>query len=217
MALKRLRHILTLTAFLAAAFAQPVAVVRAASAKVTDRPLPSLATFAETLTNGESHALRGVYVPGVLAHQVVQQPAGDPGFVSSDRDLLTQFQQASQLGSTGVLAHNFLAGAQFSEIQPGQLIYLVYGDGHTSAFVVRDALRYQALQPTSAYSAFVDLADGRQLGASELFVSVYGRRGALVLQTCIEAEGISTWGRLFVVAEPFHRRALQQYACATCL
>jgi hypothetical protein len=148
---------------------------------------------------------------------VVQQPTGDPGFVSSDADSLTQFQQASQLGSTGVLAHNFLSGAEFSEIQPGQIIYLVYGDGRTSTFVVRDSLQYRALQPSSPYSAFVDLADGRQLGASELFVSIYGRRGALILQTCIEAEGFSTWGRLFVVAEPFHRRALQQYACTNCL
>jgi hypothetical protein len=209
-ALRQLRYFLALTAFLAAAFAQPVAVVRAWSAPTNDRLLPTLDTFADALANGQAHDLRGVYVPGIMANAVIQQPAGDSGFVSSDRDLLTQFQQASQLGSTGVLAHNFLAGAQFSEIQPGQLIYLVYGDGRTSAFVVRDALRYRALQPTSAYGAFVDLADGRQVGASELFVSVYGRRGALILQTCIEAEGASTWGRLFVVAEPFHRRALQQ-------
>jgi hypothetical protein len=201
---------------MAAAIAQPVAVVRAWSTPSTDRSLPTLDTFADALTNGHAHALRGVYVPGILANAVVQQPAGDPGFVSSDQDLLTQFQRASQLGSTGVLAHNFLAGAQFSEIRPGQIIYLVYGDGRTSAFVVRDALRYRALQPQNSYGAFVDLADGRQLGASELFVSVYGRRGALILQTCIEAEGVSTWGRLFVVAEPFHRLALQQYACADC-
>jgi hypothetical protein len=216
-ALKRLRYILALLAFLAAALAQPVAVVRASVAKVADRPLPSLATFADALTNGDARVLRGVYVPGILANAVVQQPAGDPGYVSSDQELLTQFEQASQLGSTGVLAHNFLAGAQFAEMQPGQFIYLVYGDGRTSAFVVRDALRYQALQPMSAYSAFVDLADGRQLGVSDLFVSVYGRPGAVILQTCIEAEGVSTWGRLFVVAEPFHRRAIQQYACTNCL
>lgn len=217
MALKRFRYVLALTAFLAAAFAHPVRIVRAWGSQGSDLSLPTLDTFTDALANGDAHALRGVYVPGLLADAVVQQPAGDPGFVSSDRDLLTQFQQASQLGSTGVLAHNFLAGAQFAAIRPGQVIYLVYGDGRTSTFVVRDALRYQALQPMSAYSAFVDLADGRQLGASELFVSVYGRRGALILQTCIEAEGVSTWGRLFVVAEPFHRRALQQYACTNCL
>jgi hypothetical protein len=214
---KQLRCILALAAFLAAAFAQPVAVVRAWSAPATDRGLPTLDSFADALTNGDAHALRGVYVPGILANAVVQQPAGDPGFVSLDGELLTQFQRASQLGSTGVLAHNLLAGAPFSELQPGQVIYLVYGDGRTSAFVVRESLRYQALQSLSVNSTFVDLADGRQLGASELFVSVYGRRGALVLQTCIEAEGVSSWGRLFVVASPIQRRALQQYACANCL
>lgn len=185
--------------------AQPVGVARAA-----DRPLPSLDTFADALANGDAHVLRGVYIAGLLANPVVQQPVGDPGFVSSDRDQLTQFQQASELGSTGVLAHNFLAGGQFANIHPGRIIHLVYGDGRTSSFIVRDVMRYQALQPKSSYSAFVDLEDGRQVGASELFIHVYGRPGALVLQTCIEAQGLSTWGRLFVVAEPIHRRALQQ-------
>ena len=188
----------------------------APDAPAADRRFQRLDTFADVLANGELRPAAECMSRAILANAVVQQPAGDPGFVSSDRDLLTQFQQASQLGSTGVLAHNFLAGAQFSEIQPGQVIYLVYGDGRTSAFVVRDALRYQALQPMSPYSAFVDLADGRHFGTSELFVNIYGRRGALILQTCIEAEGVSTWGRLFVVAEPFHRRALQQYACTDC-
>ena len=140
MALERLRYILALVAFLAAAFTQP----RGGCPRLAVPGRRSLASQPGYLWRcahqwGDSRPAR-VYVPGILANGVVQQPAGDPAFISSKRDLLTQFQQASQLGSTGVLAHNFLAGAQFSEIKPGQVIYLIYGDGRTAVFVVRDAL-----------------------------------------------------------------------------
>jgi hypothetical protein len=41
---------------------------------------------------------------------------------------------------------------------------------------------------------------------------IYGRRGDLVLQTCIEAQGIDTWGRLFVIAEPVALRQTRRLA-----
>lgn len=205
-ALTRLRHIISL-AILAAALPRPASVVSALEAR---DPLPGLDSFTTSLIDGQADVLRGVYIPGVLANAVVQQPEGYPDFVSADRDLLTHFDQASQLGSTGILAHNFLAGSRFSEILPGQMIYLIYGDGRTSAYVVREILRYQALQPASTYSEFIDLTNGRQLDTAELFAAIYGRRGALILQTCIEYQGLSTWGRLFLVAEPVYRRGFLQ-------
>jgi len=82
------------------------------------------------------------------------------------------------------------------------MIHLVFGDGRTAPYVVTESLRFQALQPNSVYSAFVSLANGAQIGAADLFAEVYDRPGALILQTCIQADGLSTWGRLFVVAQP---------------
>ncbi|MEW6403441.1 MAG: hypothetical protein AB1649_16720, partial [Chloroflexota bacterium] len=164
--------------------------------------LPVLELFISEVMNGRPEELRGVYIPNVLAARVVQQPAGSDNFVSSGSKDVTQFAQASRLGSTGLLAHNYLAGASFSLMQEGRDFYLVYGDGHTAVFEVTDTLQYQALQPTSILSEFVSLEDGSRQTASEVFSEVYGRPGQVVLQTCIAADGNPSWGRLFVIAEP---------------
>jgi hypothetical protein len=78
---------------------------------------------------------------------------------------------------------------------------LIYGDGRTETFIVRRFLRYQALSPDSVKSDFVDLETGEFLTTSQLFLKVYNRPGDLVLQTCIYAEGDTSWGRLFIIAE----------------
>lgn len=209
MASRLIRSVLVLVAILGLAL--PVEAVQAAGS-----PLPSLAAFARNLINGNEDQLVGVYVPELFARVVVQQPSGDPAFVSNTADVITQFARASEFGSTGLMAHNYLAGYQFASLANGQVIYLVFGDGRTVPYVIQEIARYQALQPNSAYSAFKDLEDGQQVGASELFLRIYDRPGALVLQTCISAEGISTWGRLFVVAMPAPRASASRNPCSAC-
>ena len=168
--------------------------------------LPSLERFVVQLKNGQAEELRGVYISGVLTAGVVGQPVGMDDFVSPWGNTLTQFNLASRLGSTGLLAHNNLAGKTFTSLQTGQEIYLVYGDGHVSTFVVSEILRYQASDPDSTSSSFIDLEEGGLLSASELFVKVYNRPGQLILQTCIAAGDILSWGRLFVIAKPIAPR-----------
>ena len=175
-----------------------------------DTGLPSLNAFIATLENGDANTLRGVYVPEIFASQVVQQPAGKAAYVSSAENTLTQFELASQFESTGLLAHNRLAGKTFFLLVPGQKFYLVYGNGRTAAFVVTQTIRYRALKPTSTTSNFIDLTDGRISTAAELFKKAYDRPDDVILQTCISADGISSWGRLFVIARPYeenHRKS----------
>jgi hypothetical protein len=165
--------------------------------------LPTLDEFIEEVRNGKPGVLRGVYIPGVLANWVTQQPSDKPGFVSSVDDALTQFQLASRFGSTGLLAHNYLAGEGFSHLAEGQVLYLIYGNGKTETFVITHFMRFQALQPNSLMSDFVDLKDGTHLTASQLLSKAYNRPGQVVFQTCISADGNDSWGRLFVIAKPF--------------
>ena len=165
--------------------------------------LPSLHRFISQIKNGQSDRLRGVYIPEVLAATVVQQPKENNGFVSSRENTVTQFGLASRVGSTGLLAHNDLAGASFSQLEPGQKIYLVYGDGQVSTFVVTEILRYQALSPRSPSSKFIDLETNGVLKASEVFSNVYDRPGQVIFQTCIANGEEPSWGRLFVIAEPY--------------
>jgi hypothetical protein len=172
-------------------------------ASASSPALPGLGDFVGQLEDGEAGVLRGMYVQDILAARVVQQPAGRSDFVSPRKNILTQFGLASRFGATGLLAHNYLSGASFSLLKPGQLVYLVYGDGKTSVFVVKELLSYQAVDPLSTTSNFIDLKTKKVLTAGDLMNKVYNRPDQLILQTCIEKDRNLSWGRLFVIAEPY--------------
>lgn len=159
-----------------------------------------LQEFAGSVQDGKS-LVRGVYAEGVMAFRVVQQPAGQAGFVSSVKNVVTEFALAKQYGGIGILAHNFAAGAGFFQLTAGDEINLVYGDGAISKYVIKNILEFQALDADDPYSDFIDLATGETLSSTELFLRTYGG-GKLTLQTCIAADGISSWGRMFIIAEP---------------
>lgn len=165
--------------------------------------LPAFADFTRSLNNGDARVLRGVYVEDVLALPIVQQPSGSPGYVSGRDGEITQFGMASQYGNVGLLAHNFLSGKSFMELVAGQKVRLVYGDGRVETFVITEVLRYQALQPTSPYSSFRNLDNNDEtLTAEQMFRRVYQGDRHVTFQTCIEAYGNSSWGRLFIIAVP---------------
>lgn len=165
-------------------------------------PLPSFADFSKIVQNGKADILSGVYVPNTLALPVVQQPAGNAGYVSNNDGQVTQFAMASQYGNIGLLAHNYLSGKTFSQLAVGQEVRLVYGDGKVEYFIVKEVLQYQAMQPNSPWSSFRDLKDDTVLTAEQMFKRVYTGDRHVTFQTCIYSEGISSWGRLFVVAVP---------------
>ena len=165
--------------------------------------IPPLEAFIEQVHNGDAEALRGLYVPGVFASAVTQQPEDDPAFVSPLENTLTQFGLAARHESVGLLAHNSLAGKDFFLLGEGQMFYLIYGDGRLAAFRVTRLMRAQALNPNNSRSNFIDLDTGGLLTAARLFDSIYGQPGKVILQTCIEAQGNASWGRLFVIAEPY--------------
>ena len=166
----------------------------------TKNILPDFADFHRTMRNGEADVLRGVYVPNVLALPVVQQPANQPYYVSNSNGEITQFALALQYGNIGLLAHNTLSGRLFPQLAIGQQVRLVYGDGNIEDFVVEDILRFQALQPASVSSTFRNLDKEEILSTVEMFNRAYVGERHVVFQTCIEAEGNASWGRLFVIA-----------------
>lgn len=164
--------------------------------------LPDFRDFAQPVENSDVNTLSGVYVPNVLALPVIQQPSGDDGYVSNKDDQTTQFAMASQFGSVGLLAHNYLSGRFFSELAVGQEVRLVYGNGRVEYFVITEILRYQALEPNSQLSSFRSLDHSEILSAEQMFKRVYAGERHVTFQTCIAANGTVSWGRLFVVAEP---------------
>ena len=163
----------------------------------------SLSEFLPGIVNGNPGQVVGVYASDILALPVIQQPSGNPSFVSTMDETATQFSLADQYGSIGLVAHNTLAGKYFFSLKQGDELTLIYGDGSQQQFKISRIYQFQALSPSSPYSKFVDTENPDQtMSVETVFNLIYGIKDRLVLQTCIAKGNTDSWGRLFVVAEP---------------
>ena len=169
----------------------------------TTTEIEPLESFVQSVQNGQANMVVGIYIPDVMAYPVGQQPQSNAGYVTREPNQVTQFDLASRYGTVGILAHNDLAGATFSNLGMDQYIIVVYGDGHQEYYIINEIQKYQALSQTSKFSDFINLdAAHERLSANQLFNRVYGPGGRLVFQTCIDAFGDASWGRIFIIAEP---------------
>lgn len=180
-------------------FFNPLSHITLESGKIN---LPEFSDFSTLVEDGKINVLSGVYVPNVLALPVVQQPEGDSGYVSHRDEEATQFAMAAQYGNIGLLAHNYLSGRLFSRLIIGEEVRLIYGDGKVEYFVITEVLRYQALEPDSQWSSFRNLDNYDVLSTEQMFNRAYAGDRHVTFQTCISANGNSSWGRLFVIAVP---------------
>jgi hypothetical protein len=190
MALKQLSriYISAITVALGLAALLPTAALADGN---TDNPSPK----------PQNQQVTGVYVKNQFTLPVLQQPSSNAGFVSPTDDTVTQFALAAQYGNIGLLAHNHLAGSAFFSLTPGERVYVFYGSRHIDTYVITEVLQYQALDPNSPYSDFMDLSTGDILTANDLFHRVYMGNPHMTFQTCIAKDGNASWGRLFVIAE----------------
>lgn len=172
---------------------------------------PALTKFVGQVRNGRSDVVTGVYAPTAgFAYPVIQQPVDQPVFVSREPNTLTQFRTPLRYGVTGFLAHNYLAGAKFYSLDVGDEIGVVHGDGRVSRYRVEVIRRFQALSPHDPKGDLVDLdAQAARPGetpapqsVADVFYQVYSGGDRVVFQTCIQANGNPSWGRLFVIAVP---------------
>ena len=164
--------------------------------------LPDLNSFAQSVDINWPGIVAGVYVQNDFALPVVQQPASNPAFVSSKEDVLTEFSMVRSYGNVGLLAHNHLAGKNFSMLELGEQVQIVYGNGEIETFVVSKIYRFQALTPNSPYTNFVDLETGEKMDVTTVFNKVYTGERHVTFQTCIAQGDELSWGRLFIIAEP---------------
>ena len=161
-----------------------------------------LEKFVNKVANGETEEIRGIFSENIFELPVVQQPSGQPGFVSTIQNVVTEFEMPKKYGVTGILAHNFLAGEKFFSLEIGQQIQVIYGDGSIKTYIITSKQSYQALSPNSANSEFVDLGTSEKISATQLFKRIYMGNHHLTLQTCIQQGLEDSWGRLFIIAEP---------------
>jgi hypothetical protein len=164
--------------------------------------LPSLEEFVGQVADGREGVLTGVYVAGVMSLKVLQQPDGDASFISAEEGTATQFQSSTFYGVVGLLAHNFLSGRHFKELNPGQKVTLIYGDGSLENYRVTDIANFERLVQGDLRSNFRDLSSNSEWTVDEVFNQFYTGDRHLTLQTCIEKDGVWNWGVQFIIAEP---------------
>jgi hypothetical protein len=143
-----------------------------------------------------------VSISGLFSLPIMQQPNDNPVYVSSKRGILTQFQQATQNGITGLLAHNYLSGREFYKIKIGQEISITYKDKIVRNYRVSNIYQYQKLNPSDLFSTYIDLHTDKEQSTKDVFERFYRGHHHVTLQTCLEKEGRLDWGLIFIVAQP---------------
>ena len=196
----KIKHIITAVFFLAA-LCSLIMPLRFASA-AGDSSLPAFPDFIASVKNGQAGVVRGVYVPGVLAYPVYQQADNDPGYVSETEGVVTQFSLAAKNNVIGLLAHNTLAGASFSNLMIGQEVRIVYGDAKVMYYIINQLNRFQALPHKNQIIGYLDLSTDTFLDTNEIFSMFYQGNSHVTFQTCIQKGNETSWGRLFVTAIP---------------
>ena len=139
---------------------------------------------------------------GGRSYPVIQQYGQEPTWISRTPGAVTQFNRGDGLG---FLAHNYLAGADFAALRPGDIITVVYSDESKSYYLVSRSYDYKHI----GYRLYQFTDTGQNLASDALLDTMY-QPGELTLQTCIAQGGNDEWGRLFVHAHPvtFTRHAL---------
>jgi hypothetical protein len=165
---------------------------------------PSLDLFVQSIYNGETDLIVGVYVQGVLELPVLQQPQDNVAYVSDQDGSVTQFQSPARYGITGFLAHNYLSGQTFYEIGINDVIQVVYGSGEIQSYQVSIISDYQRLSRGDLRSDFRNILTGEILSTPELFDRYYRGEHHLTLQTCLEGEGYSNYGVRMIYANPLN-------------
>ena len=181
---------------------QPILRLPGSASKDSFPRLPGLQHFIGEVFTGEKGIIRGVYVPGVFAYPIIQQPSNNDIYVSNKTDLITQFHQADHNGITGLLAHNYLTGKFFFDLEIGQEIWIVYGDRELRHYQVTSLHQFQKIDTSSLYSPMLDLNTQEELSTSEVYSQFYRGAHHVVFQTCLAGEGRLDWGLFFVTAMP---------------
>lgn len=161
----------------------------------------SLDAFKHVVTTGDPALVTGLFVPDHGGFYVVQQASGQDGMVSPAADVLTQFRRPAANGVIGLLAHNFAAGKWFDELETGDLLYLIHGDGTYDVYRLSEKMQFKAINGKSVLTDFIDLATGEVRNVDEVYNQVYAGKPHLTLQTCIQQDKDLDWGRLFLLAE----------------
>ncbi len=161
-----------------------------------------LAGLIARLSNGNPDQVVGAFIEELMAAEVVQQPLGDVDWVSPQPGTLTSYQAAEAVGVTGLLANPDQTGSSFSQMQQGQDVVIINGDGSLLTYQVAATLEFQVVTPGDPNSDLIELQYDIRMPAEVVFGGIYNGTDRVVFQTNIVRNGIINWGRMYVVAFP---------------
>jgi hypothetical protein len=165
------------------------------------KPAGNLHQLLARLEADPAKFVSGIYAPGIFALPIIEQPADNDIYVSVKRNLVTLFGDAAENGVTGLLAHNFLAGALFYNLEIGGELWLVDGEEETTGYTVTNIEQFQKIDGGEA-DTYINLRTQESMSTSEVFDRFYTGEPHLVLQTCLEEDDDPSWGLTFIVAQP---------------
>jgi hypothetical protein len=117
-----------------------------------------------------------------------------PGPIPDVAGQVSRFEQPAGLV---FLAHSNLDGARFADIESGDLIHY-YADGWQE-YRVTAIIEAQAVPPESTTPTL--WIDSRGYTVEEIHRLYFSDPDRLVLMTCLERDGVPSWGRLIVISE----------------
>ncbi|MBI9051966.1 MAG: hypothetical protein JEZ00_21300 [Anaerolineaceae bacterium] len=164
-----------------------------------------LEDFKDSVVNGDPTVIVGIYQEGVFAAKVIQQPEGDVLFLPDSEDTIVLLSDAKKwYGNVGLSAHRNLAGRYIAELELGNIVQVIYGDGTMMDYEIVEVRSYQAISPDDLYSDFRDLDNNQLYSSTELFEKAFGGENRIGLITCISKDDINSWGRIVVNGVPIN-------------
>jgi len=161
---------------------------------------PDLAAFIASLPERPPDEVVGVYAPGVMALIVEPQPPNHSLFVTEKVGYATLFDRPLRYNVTALLAHNTFSGIHFYDLELGDEVTLIYGDGSVALYRIDAIEDFQKLEAGNPRSHYVELTTGQVMSTNDVFTRFYRNGPHLVLQTCLEHEGDYNWGVRFIKA-----------------
>lgn len=125
---------------------------------------------------------------------VVQQP--NQLWVSSQKNVLTQYELAGELGTYGILAHSEYAGKQFRKLDLGETVSVKFENETVADYIVGE-ISYFSVVPRGNTADYIESSTGLTYTFLDMMKRFYMNENKITFQTCVGKNGL-----VLVVAYP---------------
>lgn len=152
--------------------------------------VPSLDAFIASVVVGDSESPVGLWADGLMALRIVE---GHDNDVPSTNSTASTYGWALDHGVLGLLIHDYLGGSRIYQLNRGNRIALILGDGSVEWYVSQDSVYYESLGYSSAgftgpFRLWSCFACPYDQSVNELQWRHYAGEPHLAIQTCYKTD-----------------------------